>query len=504
MRIPFTAIFGVLAFLFTLTSAQASPQNDRVYQLDTLSWLKAADNVDGIFADYLDDLYTRYFKRQSRFAVKPLVGLDAVIGKTSLTYNEIINNKDVIKKIAQKYRAESLIRTHVFKEGETYRFVLEWVYAPKGDVLSSVEFRYVDPKKSQGLEGSDLPVAIEQGLDQLISKLPFIGQVTGVEGDTITVNLGRNQNIRPREIFTIYTLQSLKRHPILNTIEEWRWEPVGRASVEQVEESISFAKVIETEPNQKVIQYQKIKEVLPAPAEKQPEEAKVEKPFPRLGWVAANIGIGNYSRDVGLPTAAGRTGGGLLGDAEIEGLLWLNSRWLTEASLMTGFTKYSPSDLSTGMSTGTSYSGSTTQARVAVGYSLFPARTIFDAIGWVHAGYRYTGYSLPAQATDYTGNSSVGSFFVGVGGEIPLDSRFAAQLGLDLGLIRSASQDSPDFGATSGSSDLMLSVGGTYHLQDQFFLRLLVKLNSESMDFAGGQSVSQKLFSVSPSIMYYF
>jgi hypothetical protein len=500
--------FKKIAFFlcWLVTPAWASPEYDRVYQLESLGWLKAHDNVDGIFADYLDEQYEKYFKRQSRFVIKKLTRLSDVLGKSSLTYSELIQNTDILKKVAQRYKVESLIRTKVYKEADTYRFVLEFVFAPRGDVLSSFEFRYMDPGKDRGLEGSDLPDALFRGLDELISKLPFLGQVTGVQGETVTVNLGRNQNVKKNDILGIYTLQSVKRHPILNTIEEWRWSPVGRVQLEQVEESISFGKVVESEPNQNIIQFNKVRDVsTPTVTQKPITTTAEERDIPRLGWIAANIGAGSYSREVGLSGGtAGRTGSGFMPHFEIEGQLWLNSRWITQLSLGGMFADYSPKNLASGAEIGTSYKASGSQFRIAAGYSLFPAKTIFESIGWVHLGYRTTSYSLPASTTDYTGASSFGTILVGVGGEIPFEKRWSAQLGLDLGLIRSASQTEPSFGDVASSTDLMFNTGVVYRLQESIFLRLQFKVTSQSMDFSGGETVSQKMFSVSPSVMYYF
>ena len=502
-------IITILFLFISLASphASASPENDRVYQLDSLGWLKSSDNVDDIFSEFLDEEYGRYFQKQSRFLVKKISSIGEVLAKSSVPYSTLIQKPEVLKRIAQKFRVESLIRTHVYKEAETYRFLLEWVYAPRGDVLSQFEFRFVDPGKDVGLKGSELPQAIQNALDQLISKLPFLGQVTGIEGDTITVNLGRNQNIQRHEILTIYTLQSLKRHPILNTIEEWRWQAIGRAQVEQVEDSLCFAKVIDVEPDQKVIRFQKIREILPAPPEevKKVDTTPTEKDIPRLGWISGNLGLGSFSREVGAGTAnTGRGGSGLGVVFEAEGLLWLNSRWLAEASLTSGITKYSPIDLSTNASTGNDYSGTANQVRLGVGYSLFPAKTIMDAIGWVHFGYRYTGYTLASLPADLTGASSIGSAFVGFGGEIPFKNLITIQMGIDLGLFRSATSVFPTYGDPTGSSDLMFELAGLYHLSGRLSARLLLKINSQSMDFAGGESISEKLLSVGPSLLYYF
>ena len=505
MKIIFSVIFALVFANVTPNTANASPENDRVYQLDTVAWLKASDNADGVFTEYLDDQYASYFSQQTRFVVKPLKGLREVLDSSSAKYPELVTQPEILKKIALRFKVENLIRTKVYKEGDTYRFVIEWVYAPKGDVLATSEFRFADPKNEDGLKRSQMPAAIHQGLDNLIAKLPFIGQVTGVDGDTITVSVGHNQNVKPNEFVTIYTLQSVRRHPLLKTIEEWRWQPVGRAQVQQVEESLSFAKVTELEPGQKVIRYQKIKEVLPAPVdEKAALEAK-KADIPRLGWVAANVGLGSYSRDVGLPGgSSGRTGGGLMEKFEIDSQVWLNSRFIAQGTFGGTAFKYNAKDLSTGTSTGGDYSGSGTNFRLAAGYSFFPMKTIYDSIAWVHLGYKTQSYNLPTNLTDYAGNSSFGSLFIGVGGQAQIDKDLGAELGIDLGVLRSASEDDLGFGDASASTDLAFRLGGTYHLKDQLYVRLLLLFTSQSMDFAGGQSISEKAFSISPSLMYYF
>ena len=161
----------ILCLLSPNLKAVASPENDRVYQLESLAWLKSSDNIDDVFSEFLDQEYARYFGSQSRFVIKKISSLKGILEKSKIPYSTLIQSNDVLKKIAQKFQVESLIRTHVYKEAETYRFVLEWVYAPRGDILSQFEFRFVDPGKEDGLRGSELPQAIQNALDQLILKL---------------------------------------------------------------------------------------------------------------------------------------------------------------------------------------------------------------------------------------------------------------------------------------------------------------------------------------------
>jgi hypothetical protein len=83
-------------------------------------------------------------------------------------------------------------------------------------------------------------------------------------------------------------------------------------------------------------------------------------------------------------------------------------------------------------------------------------------------------------------------------------SRLFAQLDLDLGIFRTADAMDLGFGDASASSDLNFRLSGIYRMDTHFFFRVMLNINSQSMDFTAGQSLSQKSFSLSPSLMYYF
>ncbi len=496
-----------LIFILTLAllpiRASASPENDRVYQLETVAWLGASDNMDGVFSEFVEEQFQRHFSGQTRFTPKTLKGVAEILGKSGTRYRELIREPDLLKKISRKFEVESLIRTQVFKEGETYRFLIEWIYGPRAEVITQHEFRYVDEHKETGLAGSSLPGQFQRALETLVSKLPFLGQVTGVEGDTLTASLGRNAGIKPGDLLVISTLQSVRRHPVLGTIEEWRWQAIGRARVEQVEESLCFAKVVETESNQNVIRNHKIREIVSAPPPQRVRESE-EVFIARSGWVAGNAGAGIYARETSDGTGGKTRGGsGLLGAFELDTQIWLNSRYLVQGSYETSLFKYAPTDLATGSAIGTSVSGSHSRLRGALGASLLPMKSLFDPVAWIHAGYKSATHTLPT-TNDLTSKSSLDSVFVGVGGSFPVTPELLAQLDLDLGILRTADAADLGFGDASASSDLNFRLSGIYRINTHFFFRVMLNIASQSMDFTAGQSLSQKTFSLSPSLMYYF
>jgi len=181
-----------------------------------------------------------------------------------------------------------------------------------------------------------------------------------------------------------------------------------------------------------------------------------------------------------------------------------NSRYIAQATLGGALFKYTPTDLGTGTEQSNSYNGTETHFRVALGYSLVPMKSVFDPIAWIHLGYRYNQTSFATNVSDFVASTTLGSVILGVGGEFPVFREWSAQLGMDLGVIRSGTAIDLDLGDASPTSDLTLRGSILYRVSEQLTFRTQIMLHSENLSFPNGESITQKLFTVSPSIMYYF
>jgi hypothetical protein len=131
-------------------------------------------------------------------------------------------------------------------------------------------------------------------------------------------------------------------------------------------------------------------------------------------------------------------------------------------------------------------------------------KSVFEPLLWAHFGYSYQSMSLGNSPSHLLAESTLGSVFVGIGGEFPMMNRWIAHFGMDLGIFRSGSSDKLSFGAATATSDLTFRAGMSTRLQDRLYLKFQAMLHSQGLSFNGGQTVTQKLFSVTPSLMYYF
>src|SRR4051812_28798147 len=122
------------------TPAHASAELDRRFALETVGFLKAWDNVDGLFADYVAQAYRTYFAHQSRFVLQDLSKADPLIERSKLPYAKVIDDPEILTQLARAMRSQTVIRTRIRKDMGSYRFTIDWLIAPHMDVLASESF----------------------------------------------------------------------------------------------------------------------------------------------------------------------------------------------------------------------------------------------------------------------------------------------------------------------------------------------------------------------------
>src|SRR6185437_7272426 len=109
----FLTVLTLLVATVLAPHARASVDLDRQYALETIGFLRATDNVDGLFGDYVENAYKDYFSRQSRFVVQDLSKEETVLSHSKLQYAKLIQDPQVLAAIARKSRSQTLLRTKV-------------------------------------------------------------------------------------------------------------------------------------------------------------------------------------------------------------------------------------------------------------------------------------------------------------------------------------------------------------------------------------------------------
>lgn len=509
----------ILTFAFALfsLSAHATPELDRQYSLTNIGVLRAWDNVDGLFGEIVVDAYKRYLAEQPRFVIQDLSKANQILGNSSISYNKLIEDPEILGQIAKSMKLDSFIRTKVYKEGPNYRFVIDWVHAQKLQVLATETTMIEEPftgeeRRTVGSEA--FHQGLYQAMDRLVAKIPFKGMVTGRDQTSVTVNIGLKNGIQKGDTIILATLDEVKFHPLLKTVVDWRMSPTGRAIVDEVDEGMAFAKIESEEYTRQIGRFQKVTQIIAAPEKLKLEENKLtdteertveSREPPRTGWVSPGLFFGGYSRESSNSSGTtGFTGGGFAIGGKAEGQVWFTSKWFGEldfAYLNAG--SYTQKNIATGVES-TSVSATMTQFRLSLGYFLHLTPNFFGPKGWARVGYNATSFGLPNTSTQQTSNVDYGGLFLGVGGDMPIRQDYGMMMSLDVGLFGSGSEAGNYLGTTNGATLVDLYIAGYYWMAPKLKFKLGLDFKSYSLDFVNGSSLTNKLFAVSPQIQVHF
>ncbi len=516
------AIAAALVF-FTASFAGANPDLDRKYALETVGFLRAWDNVDGLFGDYVARAYQAVFERSSRFRLNDLSKTDVILANAKIPYQKLIDDKDILAEVAKSTRVESIIRTKVFKEGSRYRFELDWLYSPSMVRIASHSFYYNDPRKnpeattsSEILSAEQLQSDIGEAVDHLIEKLPFLGHITGRDKDSVTINVGYASQLKKGDHFQVGTLEDVKVHPLLNQIVDWAFFPTGTIEVDQVEEKIAFGRIVSLESGREVMRYQKLIKWIPSPLGEGPASEIAADPadeaqkryLPRYGFISAGAYLGSFGRDFSTGDFENR-GGGTVWGFKTENELWLTPNFFADLELGFGFFSYGQDRFAGGQLSVPeppegNGSGQLTKFRLNLGYQYLVDGNFFGPKAFVRFGYRSNSTTLPLSTADHLGSLTVKGLFLGIGGDMPIRDDWGALLAIDLDLLKDEQVEGVAGYDPDGSTDVSFFLGGYKQLMPRLTIRAGFDINVQNVDFMRGEALTHRSILFTPSLLYYF
>ncbi len=522
-RVFITVLLSLFLLSAASTDGQCNGDLDRQYRLETVGTLRAIDNVDGFFTEYVASAFERYFSQQSRLISIDLRLVDLAVSRSKLPYEKVIFDLDLLKRASQSARAESLIRTQVQKAGGIYSFTLEWLHAPKMEVIADLHFEMNEPKGEHGFIGGSLDQdLLSEGLKLQLSKLlhalPFFGQVSGRDREKVTLNIGEDEGLKVGDQVDLATIEEVKRHPLMNRIVDWKLRPTGQIVVEKVEGGMAFCRIVSEEPGVQVSRFQKVVRVnhlsgaRSGPAVQEVDtkaepshtsEASFKKP--QLGWIALSAPLGSYSRFfTSTAGSVSNRGGGFALGGRMEGEILLMRNWFLSARMGYEAWTFSQKDRSgvlTSASRMDGVPGSDLSYLLSLGYLVNFSEMSDGPRGWAKLGYKYTRTQLPTSTLENTGVMGLNSIFLGAGGSYPLPQKWSAFADLKFRLFSFAILN--QIGASS-SSDFEFILGGGYQFNNSMSFQVALENQLRVVSLSNGTSANQNLMTIAPSLLYHF
>jgi hypothetical protein len=402
-----------------------------------------------------------------------------ILGGYKNNLSSHLRNKIILKLVADKTKAGSLIKIRLIKKSKGIRLKLIIYGANGGD-------KYFD--ETIDLETIDLNLVsrtIKNWLNIFSKDIPYDGQIVGILGDQFTIDMGQEMGLIPGTLVKILRPIRKRKHPLLKKIVDWETKEIGSAKIFLSSDSSSQGKVYDYEPKEKLkigdwvlIDNRDIDGVVKIPGRINfPKEDNSFK-YGRLGEIGLLLNFGTGAA-ISNKTASDsvKLGGILLGlDANLE--VWLTRNFWTELSFLKNFGTLELEEGSiSSISSATSYS----QFKLKFGFKYLPLGFFYGPQIDGYIGFANYGYSLDHLPTAKLTGISVSGFVMGVRASMPIINKLRGFIGFDFLLGPGFEEEKALNGSVESASHYHLNFGGDY-----IFARNIKLTGSFSIDVSKG------------------
>ena len=400
-----------------------------------------------------------------------------ILGQYSKNLDSHLNNKDVLKVVADKTKAGTLIRITLALGSGTTDVRVE-VIGENGEdkyFKEQTQLKSVDP--------TVIAQTVRNWLDVYEKTIPYNGRIKGVLGDQFTIDIGKKSSIYNGSEITIERPTGKRQHPLLKEIIDYQTEKIAEARVFDVSDTQAQAKVISYEGNKKLKIEDWIK-VRSTETRKVVEQVaygdKADNEFGKLGSIGIFLTVGSGS--VSQTGSTERKMDGMMIGGDIEAELWATRNWWAGLDFGKKFGSYKKD---TGNFSSDSNSTDNTAIRVKAGYKYLPLGFFYGPQIDIYGGFaRYT-YGMSTNATDRFTEFTFSGLLLGARGSLPIVEQIRAYLLIDFLVTSSYKEKVKIFGEDDSSSNYRLEIGGQYAWATNITLSGGIQILSNKASFNG-------------------
>lgn len=467
-------VFGLM-ILATVANSSESMRNCML-----LPVTDGADNKIGfkVFEDV-----ENYIKDGDWCTYKSNSELINILGQYSKSLESHLNNKDVLKVVADKTKAGTMIRIALTLTANTTDVKVE-IIGENG------EDRYF--KEQTLLKTTDstlISQAVKNWLDVYEKTIPYNGRVKGVLGDQFTIDIGKKSQIFNGSEITIERPTAKRQHPLLKEVIDYQTEKIAEARVFDVSETQAQAKVISYEGNKKLKIEDWVK-VRSSETRRVVEQTgygeKNDNEFGKLGSVGIflNIGGGSVSRTGNSESSMN----GMLIGGDLEGEIWATRNWWAGLDFSKKFGSYKK-DI--GSFSSEANSTDNQAVRLKFGYKYLPMGFFYGPQVDLYAGYASYTYGMSSNTTDGFTEFTFSGVLLGARGSLPVLEKTRMYLLIDFLLTSKYEEKSPVFGSDDSSSNYRLEIGGQYAYEQNITLSAGLQILQNKANFKGATKEEQ-------------
>lgn len=393
----------------------------------------------------------------------------------------------------QLNQADSILRTQIQKKFQTFEVTVSLLLNPTQEIFAERKAE-LHLHLESGLENAEM----QQLLIQLFQDVPFAGTVKGREKDKVILDVGSAQGVEAGDEVQISRLDRIRRHPMLKKILDVQLLPVGSIIIEDAEEFLSFGKIKEELPGEKIraglkvssVEKNKELSMQAAPSDSSEIPGKF---LPKLGFVGLGLSLAQFSSNSSSAALGAKTYSSFNPGAALLGELWLTRHWFAEANVVLS-----------------SHSTSSTQAfSFAFGYRFLPEKSLYGPQFFLKAGYSYFKWQTEVNPALLLAPKTYTGLLLGLGAQLPIQSwDWGLFMRANVNLFPNAEEGASTKRSASSASAVQFAIGGYHHFDPQWSVRVSFFADFYSSEFkdSGAQAsdTSQKNVGILPAVLYSF
>jgi len=445
--------------------------------------LPITDSIDNKIGFTIFEDIEEYIKESSWCTYKSNSQLIDVLGQYSRNLESHLNNKDVLKVIADKTKAGSLIKINLNMVAGFTDITMEII----GDNGEDKYFKETTQLKSN--DTSLISQTIKNWLEVYEKTIPYSGRIKGILGEQFTIDIGRKSNVYNNSEIIIERTIGKRQHPLLKEVVDFQTEKIAEAKVFDVNDNQAQAKITYLENNKRIkledwvkVRAQETRKAI----EQVSYSDKETEDFGKLGTIGilASLGSGTLSQS----GSTSRELGGLLYGVDVETELWLTRAYWIGLDYGIKFGSY---EKETGTFSSSKASTNNSTFRIKFGYKYLPMGFFYGPQVDAYMGFGSFTYGVETITTDQVTEKTFSGLLLGTKGSLPIYEQLRLFMIFDFLLSSNYKEKVTVFGADESSSHYRLEFGLQYIYAPNISFNGGINITSNKANFTGSTKEEQ-------------
>jgi hypothetical protein len=445
--------------------------------------LPIVDGVDNKLGFKVFEEVENYIKEGSWCTYKSNSELINILGQYSKNLENHLENKDVLKIIADKTKAGTLIRIILQMQAGTTDIKVEIIAENGEDKL------FKEQTQIMGNDSSLIGQVIKNWLEIYEKSIPYDGRIKGVLGDQFTIDIGKQSHVYNGSEITIERQVAKRQHPLLKEIVDYQTEKIATAKIFNVSDNEAQAKIISYE-GQKKLRLEDWVVVRASEQKKAIEQVtyseKEKEDFGKLGNIGLFLNIGNSS--VAKTGTSEKSLNGVLYGVNIDTEIWLTRNYWIALDFGKKFGKYAKDQ---GTFSSDSNATNNSEIRLKFGFKYLPMGFFYGPQVDVYTGLGSYNYGLSTNTVDGFTEVTFSGLLLGTKGSLPVYESTRIYLQFDFLLTSAFKEKVAMLRNDTSSSNYRLEFGGQYVFAPNITFISGMSVLSNKANFTGSTKEEQ-------------